>query len=173
MQNEIAISILVHLVFGVIAATVFSVRMSAGPSVKTHTQFLVTVGPQNKPSVRSKRKISLAPNAPENNLASEGAVLSVFNDEKFRENGNDEGPNSEPHAVNYPSPQYPLIARQRRWQGDAMIELVTDDEGYVKKIILIQSTGHRILDEAALTAVKIWRANPSSIFRVPVKFKLN
>lgn len=81
---------------------------------------------------------------------------------------------------NNPHPEYPAIARERKWQGKVMLRVEVDAKGWVESIQIYKSSGHQILDEAALAAVKKWRfiparkaENPIALsILVPITFKL-
>jgi len=76
-------------------------------------------------------------------------------------------------------PRYPLIARRKGWEGTVVIELRVSGSGWVKEVRIEKSSGHALLDDAALGAVRNWRIAPNGRpdaatfkFRVPVTFKL-
>ncbi len=78
-------------------------------------------------------------------------------------------------------PDYPRIALRRGWEGEVVVRLAIDDEGRVRDLTLVQSSGHACLDEAALTAVRAWIYEPAenahgepitSELDVPVEFRL-
>jgi protein TonB len=76
-------------------------------------------------------------------------------------------------------PRYPLIARRKGWEGTVVIELLVSDSGWVEEVRVEKSSGHALLDDAALGAVRNWRIAPNGRpdaatfkFRVPVTFKL-
>ena len=74
-----------------------------------------------------------------------------------------------------PKPQYPFSARQRRLQGKGLFILTVDEKtGVVTLVRVEQSTGHGILDEAAIGTLKNWRFKPQTVdkLRVPVNFTL-
>jgi protein TonB len=79
-----------------------------------------------------------------------------------------------------PAPAYPAAARRRGDQGTAMLKVLVDSEGAPLRIELDQSSGSRLLDGAALDAVKSWRFVPArrgaenveGWVRVPVVFRL-
>jgi len=79
-----------------------------------------------------------------------------------------------------PAPAYPAAARRRGDQGTAMLKVLVDPEGVPLRIELDQSSGSRLLDGAALDAVKSWRFVPArrgteyveGWVRVPVVFRL-
>lgn len=58
------------------------------------------------------------------------------------------------------APAYPRQSRQLGEHGELMLKLELDESGHVKKTQVINSSGYRRLDEAAIAAVKTWRCNP-------------
>ncbi|QLE86673.1 energy transducer TonB [Shewanella sp. Scap07] len=77
-------------------------------------------------------------------------------------------------------PHYPKKARKRGLQGTATIEVMFNQLGEQLSLELVDSSGYRLLDKAALAAVKQWQfAAPSPqtalayTVRVPIKFALN
>lgn len=77
-----------------------------------------------------------------------------------------------------PAPNYPRMARRRGLEGTCVIEVIMDTQGEVITLALKRSTGHTILDQAALAAVKNWKfiaptgIAGSSKALVPVRFEL-
>ena|SRR5579871_2411830 len=70
---------------------------------------------------------------------------------------------------------YPLEAVQRGLEGDATVLVFLDTAGNVVAARLEASSGHRILDDAALHAARMLRSLPASAPRealVPVRFRL-
>lgn len=76
--------------------------------------------------------------------------------------------------------KYPKLARKRGWQGIVLVEVWIDDQGKQVKQIIIESAGHKSLDDAALKAIKQWQF-ASSVqgnvavahrVRIPVNFQL-
>ncbi|MGS0673706.1 TonB family protein [Shewanella sp. 0m-4] len=88
---------------------------------------------------------------------------------------------SQPTFAAPPSqPHYPKKARKRGFQGTATIEVMFNQIGEQLSLTLVDSSGYRLLDKAALSAVEKWRftaPKPQTAFsytvRVPVKFALN
>lgn len=80
-----------------------------------------------------------------------------------------------------PEPDYPAVAKKRDWHGLVKLRVQVTADGLSEQIDVAQSSGHDILDEAAIEAVKTWRFIPakrgettvSSSVIVPIKFKLN
>jgi protein TonB len=49
--------------------------------------------------------------------------------------------------------------------GVALVEFAVDPEGLVGGVVLVESTGHEALDQAALTAARRWRFDPRALER--------
>jgi protein TonB len=79
-----------------------------------------------------------------------------------------------------PVPEYPLIARRRGYQGTVVLEVLVSRDGKVKELNLSASSGHSVLDRAALASVKGWLFDPGTRggekvemwVKVPVRFQL-
>lgn len=78
-------------------------------------------------------------------------------------------------AVYAPRPQYPYEARARRQVGAGVAVLAVDpNTGVVKKAEMATSTGHPILDNAALAAFRQWQFKPGTVskVRIPIRFTM-
>ncbi|MBU0681527.1 MAG: energy transducer TonB [Proteobacteria bacterium] len=79
-----------------------------------------------------------------------------------------------------PPPAYPRQARRRGLEGVVMLEAHIAISGRVTELRLFTSSGHTILDRAALKAVRRWRFIPGTVghkrqemwVKVPVRFQL-
>jgi TonB family protein len=76
-----------------------------------------------------------------------------------------------------PFPEYPRSARAHRLQGSGIYLLHLRGDGTVERVDIVQSTGHRELDEACLSAYKQWRfrqnfAAKTHRVKMPVTFTL-
>lgn len=49
--------------------------------------------------------------------------------------------------------QYPLLARRRGWEGEVVLDLRIDGQGKIDSMEIARTSGHGILDRAALDAV--------------------
>jgi protein TonB len=56
-----------------------------------------------------------------------------------------------------PRPAYPVLARRRNWQGTVILSVRVSQLGTVDRVEIKQSSGHGLLDKAALKAVLQWR----------------
>jgi protein TonB len=80
-----------------------------------------------------------------------------------------------------PKPKYPSVARSRGWEGKVVLRVQVSADGDSEGVSVVQSSGHDILDEAAVNAVEGWRFVPakrgdtavSSTVNVPINFKLD
>lgn len=85
-----------------------------------------------------------------------------------------------PHYRSNPLPEYPYLARQKRWEGVVWLRVDVSAEGDVDSLVVEQSCGYRTLDRSALRAVQRWQFTPatraglpiSSQVRIPVRFRL-
>jgi len=79
-----------------------------------------------------------------------------------------------------PSPEYPLIARRRGFQGTVVLEVMVDRNGRVGDLRVFNSSGYKVLDSAAEESVREWIFKPAikgnenieMWVRVPVCFQL-
>lgn len=77
-------------------------------------------------------------------------------------------------------PVYPLAARNQRWQGRVMLQVAVAASGDPLSVHVIASSGHALLDDSALAAVRTWRFVPASqggrpvpgTVDVPVDFRM-
>ncbi|MHC5053824.1 MAG: energy transducer TonB [Planctomycetota bacterium] len=68
---------------------------------------------------------------------------------------------AEPVARGNPAPRYPRLARGRGIEGTSLLGVVVLPDGTVGEIKVVRTSGHRVLDEAAVTAVRRWRFRPA------------
>lgn len=79
-----------------------------------------------------------------------------------------------------PKPEYPSIAKSRGWTGKVMLRVQVSPEGIANSVEVETSSGHEMLDEAAIDAVKKWKFIPAkkgetavaSAVIVPIVFSL-
>jgi protein TonB len=80
-----------------------------------------------------------------------------------------------------PKPKYPSIARSRGWEGKVILNVHVSASGESEGVSVIQSSGHEVLDDAAVAAVEGWRFVPAkrgdtavaSTVHVPINFRLD
>jgi len=77
-------------------------------------------------------------------------------------------------------PAYPRLARRRGYQGRVVLEVLVREDGSAGAVRLEKSSGHTLLDEAAIEAVKKWLFSPGRErdevvemwVKIPVRFRL-
>jgi TonB family protein len=73
------------------------------------------------------------------------------------------------HVVNAPEPLYPLEARAKHWTGHGVVLVDVDSKtGYVVGARMLKSTGHTILDHAAIGTFSRWRFKPGTVKQVKI-----
>ncbi|MEW5910084.1 MAG: energy transducer TonB [Thermodesulfobacteriota bacterium] len=85
-----------------------------------------------------------------------------------------------PAYLKNPPPEYPGIARRRNIQGTVILEVKVNIDGTVGELRLFQSSGHSILDKAAMNSIRKWIFEPGMKgdepipmwVRVPIRFRL-
>ena len=66
-------------------------------------------------------------------------------------------------------PPYPLLARKRGYEGTVVLEVLVTREGRVGNIRVFRSSGYKILDKAALKAVRHWIFEPGRRGNTPIE----
>jgi periplasmic protein TonB len=69
--------------------------------------------------------------------------------------------------INQTKPLYPPLARQARIQGNVVLHAIIDKDGRVAQLEVV--SGHPLLVQAALDAVKQWRYRPTQLNGEPVE----
>ena len=84
-------------------------------------------------------------------------------------------------SLRNPPPRYPWEARIHGWQGTVLLQAVVSTSGRANSVRVTDSSGHPVLDAAALGAVRQWQFIPArkgervvaSRVEVPITFKLD
>ena len=88
---------------------------------------------------------------------------------------------AEPDYAYNPQPDYPVLLREQGVGGVVWLRVWVDSDGYPSEIKLARGSGYRLLDDAALRAVRLWRFTPAkrgdnrlaSWVEFPIRFTLN
>lgn len=75
-----------------------------------------------------------------------------------------------------PFPAYPLDARRQHHTGKVLVGVTIGKDGRVVSVQMLQSSGHNALDEAAIKAVRLWRAHKQFAgkkYTVPINFTMS
>ncbi|HEX5707190.1 MAG TPA: TonB family protein [Pyrinomonadaceae bacterium] len=70
-------------------------------------------------------------------------------------------------AISKPAPSYPAIAKQARASGSVTVQITVDEGGRVISANAV--SGHPLLQQAAVSAVRNWRFTPTLLSGQPVK----
>lgn len=62
-----------------------------------------------------------------------------------------------------PPPAYPRMAERRGWTGTVVLLIDVAADGSVTAVRIESSSGHSILDDAAVAAVRTWRFRPGTL----------
>ncbi|MEA9355669.1 energy transducer TonB [Bacteriovorax sp. PP10] len=65
-------------------------------------------------------------------------------------------------AVSYKDPTYPRLAIKRELQGSVKVRVSVSPEGRPSNIEILKSSGHDLLDRAAIDAISDWKFLPRS-----------
>ncbi len=66
-------------------------------------------------------------------------------------------------AVSYKEPTYPKLAIKRELQGSVKIRVKVSPEGKPTNTEILKSSGHELLDKAAIEAVPFWQFQPKAL----------
>jgi len=77
-------------------------------------------------------------------------------------------------------PLYPLIAKKSGWEGTVLVRVTVEKNGRASRIDVSRSSGHKVLDDAAVKAIRRWTFHPArdgnipirSVVVIPLKFSL-
>lgn len=92
---------------------------------------------------------------------SSGAGTGVGNIEGKGQETNP-GTSFETSIINYQGPVYPRVAQVRGLQGSVRIRIKVSTEGLAEDTVVLKSSGHEVLDKAALAVIPQWRFQKSS-----------
>jgi protein TonB len=79
-----------------------------------------------------------------------------------------------------PRPAYPHLAKRENWQGTVVLRVRVFPTGRAGDVTVQKSSGHSVLDDAALDAAKVWTFVPATQagqpvagwVTVPIEFRL-
>jgi protein TonB len=86
---------------------------------------------------------------------------------------------SQPQPISTPAPKYPSMALRRGEHGTVMVSAQIGPDGVPASVDVAKSSGSRVLDHAAIDAVRRWRFRPalangqpvSGEVQVPISFE--
>ena len=59
-------------------------------------------------------------------------------------------------------PRYPPMAARQHQEGKVLLKVLVGVDGSPQEVTIEKSSGSRLLDQAAIEAVKTWKFNPGS-----------
>jgi protein TonB len=131
------------------------------------TTFDDAVAPRVPPAGEGKREAPMAktPGAPIEEQTTPQASLPRSSGARYGQN---------------PTPPYPPEARRRGWEGTVLLMVEIRENGRPERVTIKESSGHSVLDDAALGAVGRWTFVPAqqdgkpvrSVAEVPIIFSL-
>lgn len=77
-----------------------------------------------------------------------------------------------PLAADNRPPEYPALARKRSWEGRVLLAVEVAADGTARAVRVEAGSGHDLLDEAALRAVRRWRFQPGTRDGEPVAMQV-
>ena len=75
--------------------------------------------------------------------------------------------------LNNPPPEYPAVATRQGLTGKVVLRVKVLIDGSAGDIVIKKSTGHKVLDNAAINAVKGWKFSPAKRGNTPVEGGVN
>ena len=103
-----------------------------------------------------------APSSTSSSAAPSESKAAPTNTEQFTE------ANFRANYAHNPKPEYPPVAKSRGWTGKVLLRVQVSAEGLSNGVAVEQSSGHEMLDDAAVEAVKQWRFIPAKRGETPV-----
>ena len=70
------------------------------------------------------------------------------------------------HSVH---PIYPRIAKKSGWEGTVLVRVTVETNGRASKVVVTRSSGRKVLDNAAVKAVKRWSFRPARDGNIPIR----
>ena len=78
-------------------------------------------------------------------------------------------------------PIYPRIAKKSGWEGTVLVRVTVEANGRASQVVVSRSSGRKVLDDAAVKAVRRWSFRPArdgnipirSVVVIPLKFSLS
>ena len=77
-----------------------------------------------------------------------------------------------PSYFRNPPPTYPTLARARGYEGTVLLDVEVLASGRCGEILVLASSGHDVLDEAAVRAVRGWVFKPATRWHQPIGFRV-
>lgn len=87
---------------------------------------------------------------------------------------------AKPRYRDNPPPLYPILARKRNYQGTVILDVYIDRIGNAEEVKIYKTSGHAVLDKAAVMTVKDWLFEPGMKgeekiemwVKIPIRYQL-
>ena len=158
---------------------------NADATINTNAPVKITKAVEIASSKEQPKKLTKDMEASNSNKEVAAIAPPTHSDYDVRESAtnpviSNEGYSSASPMVGNPKPLYPARAVRKRWQGRVILDVEILPSGTVGVLKTDASSGHWVLDQAAIKAVRQWRFNPAKLagvavpshVQVPVQFKL-
>ena len=161
------LALLVHAAIIILAALLVDKRpTTAFIETKSMIQLDVGHGTSKKTSNKNKKMVlaSASPSVPYEGSETKENIVTKGVDQA-RGKGFEEN-DFEASAVSYKNPTYPRLAIKRGLEGGVRLRIQVSSDGMPEKTEILKSSGHDILDRAALDSIPNWRfqKKPSTYF---------
>ncbi len=133
-------------------------KPKAKPIPKQAPPVVQQKAPDFAPAEQAVEPQPIAPTAPaqtQTSTVSDSKATPTTTAEQFTE------ANFRANYAHNPKPEYPSVAKSRGWQGKVLLRVQVSAEGLSDAVAVEQSSGHEILDESAVEAVKQWKFIPA------------
>ncbi len=143
------------------------------------------VKPTKKKTESNRKLVGTSSKASDINRTRSGKETASIGQQGQIDN-NYQGKNRSKNSLAYPDyninpkPKYPRVARKRGYEGEVELKVFVLADGRVGEIKVFRPSGHKVLDDEAIEAVKDWIFIPgmqdgkeiSSWVTVPITFQL-
>jgi protein TonB len=149
-------------------------RPLATTQITLHTHAPIT---EPTPPAPPSTATETAPDAPTVSSIKPDAPIQIPTEEM---EGTISSPRYDVAYLSNPAPAYPPLAKRLRIEGRALIRVLVDSSGKPEQVEMAQSSGAKVLDDAALNSVKQWLFVPAqqgnrsvaAWVEVPIRFHL-
>ena len=66
-------------------------------------------------------------------------------------------------------PVYPLVAKKAGWEGTVLVRVMVETNGRASKVVVSRSSGRKVLDDAAVKAIRRWTFRPARDGNIPIR----
>ena len=146
--------------------------------VDSQTLMVVSAPTQQPSATPTEVKSSAAqrPRVAKAASAAPNATVGASNASASSGGSGSAGTDSSSFVLRNPKPRYPEAARRRKLEGVVLLAVEVNSRGVPISIKVQTSSGHLILDEAAVNGVRKWRFRPggqkASTIPLPIRFSL-